>query len=99
MKFVPYRSGFRLLFAVVLAGTVAVPNGRAQMLGSASSSSSSSMISSATFISSEDSASVAAAPGVSGPQAPAETPFRTASTKLPFEFGALVQGGVGLTED
>ncbi|HWZ52999.1 MAG TPA: acyloxyacyl hydrolase [Granulicella sp.] len=97
MKFVPYRSGFRLLFAVVLAGMVAVPNGRAQIVGP--SSSSSSMISSATFVSSADSA---AAAGVSGPQAPAataETPFRTASTKLPFEFGALVQGGLGLTED
>ncbi len=28
-----------------------------------------------------------------------ETPFRRAGDKLPFEFGAIVQGGVGLTED
>ena len=41
--------------------------------------------------------------GIAAAQAPATdadaTPFRSASAHLPFEIGALVQGGVGLTED
>jgi len=59
--------------------------------------------SSSPFVESVGEASSAgsAAAGSSGTAAdgPALTPFRKVSTTLPFEFGAIVQGGVGLTEN
>jgi lipid A 3-O-deacylase len=97
MKFVSQASIGKWFVAAALIGTFASSHGQAQLL--ASSAYSSSVLPS--LPASEVSASVAAAPvpQTSSTVAESETPFHRPGVNLPFEFGALVQGGNGLTED
>jgi lipid A 3-O-deacylase len=98
MKLVEEVSRWKWFIAAVLVGMGTLPNGQAQML--ASSDYSTSAIPSSTLVAVPEGTSASAA---AGPQAqPAslqETPFHRTDGKMPFEFGALVQGGMGLTED
>jgi lipid A 3-O-deacylase len=78
------------LFAAVFLGTFACSQGRAQLVASSDSSS---------LSGSDAAATQATTPSVASTATVEETPFHRAGKKLPIEFGALVQGGVGVTED
>jgi lipid A 3-O-deacylase len=97
MKSVGEVGRWKWFMGAVLLGMVTVPNGQAQML--ASSDYSTSAIPSATLVAVPEGASASAAGPQAKPVSLNETPFHRADGKLPFEFGALVQGGMGLTED
>jgi lipid A 3-O-deacylase len=99
MRFVSQASIVKWFVAAAFLGTFASSQGRAQLL--ASSAYSSSALPALPASTPSDAAPAPAPQAASGtPTATVEeTPFHRAGNHLPFEFGALIQGGNGLTED
>jgi hypothetical protein len=105
MKFVSQASIVKWFVAAAFLGTFAAlqgqAQGQAQLLASTAYSSSAPALPSWTLTNAAPVAASAPQQG-SSPSSAAmaeETPFRRGGEHLPFEFGALVQGGNGLTED
>jgi lipid A 3-O-deacylase len=102
MKFVSQASIVKWVVAAAFLGTFASSQGQAQLLAStAYSSSSVPALPSWTLADAAPAAAIAPQQGTSASSAAMaeETPFHRAGDHMPFEFGALVQGGNGLTED
>jgi len=102
MKFVSQASIVKWVVAAAFMGTLAASQGQAQLLAStAYSSSSAPGLPPWTLTDVAPAAAPAPQQGSSGSAAGTaeETPFHQAGDHMPFEFGALIQGGNGLTED
>jgi lipid A 3-O-deacylase len=102
MKFVSQASIVKWFVAAAFIGTFASSQGQAQLVASSEYSSSSlPALPSWTLTDAAPAAAPAPRQGASGASAGTEevTPFHRPGFNHPFEFGALVQGGNGLTED
>src|ERR1700744_6347250 len=103
MKFVSQASIVKWFVAAAFIGTFASPQGHAQLVASSAYSSSSALPALPAWTLSDAAPAAAPAPqqtssGTSTAMAEV-TPFHRPGFNHPFEFGALVQGGNGLTED
>jgi lipid A 3-O-deacylase len=97
MKFVSQASIVKWFVAAAFVGTFATHRAQAQLVASSAYSSSALPSLPASGISA--SMPAAPVPQASSTVVEGETPFHRAGKNLPFEFGVLVQGGNGLTED